>query len=75
MAAIDHIMDIQARFKINEQDAMEIVKFLDNNKDLSDGVYMMLYEYFHGDMPYGVAKARTGDPICWIGERLDADYP
>jgi len=27
-----------------------------------------LYEYFidNGEMPYGVAKARTGDPDTWI---------
>jgi len=38
--------------------------------------YDKLYEYFAfetGEMPYGVAKARTGDPDLWILERLDAD--
>jgi len=32
-----------------------------------------LYEYFlnSGDMPYGVAKARDGDPYEWIGDQLD----
>lgn len=31
-----------------------------------------LFEYFlnTGDMPYGTAKARTGDPSEWIGEQL-----
>jgi len=35
--------------------------------------YEKLFEYFAfdtGEMPYGVAKARTGDPDDWILERL-----
>jgi len=36
------------------------------------GAYEKLYNYFlnSGDMPYGVAKARTGDPDVWILETL-----
>lgn len=32
-----------------------------------------LYEYFvgSGEMPYGVAKARTGDPGTWMYERVE----
>ncbi len=35
--------------------------------------YDKLYEYFcnSGEMPYGIAKARTGDPDLWILERLE----
>lgn len=36
--------------------------------------YEKLYEYFAFEvveMPYGVAKARTGDPDSWILERLE----
>ena len=36
--------------------------------------YEKLYEYFTaetGEMPYGVAKARTGDPDLWILDRLE----
>ena len=31
-----------------------------------------LYEYFlmSGEMPYGIAKARTGDPHQWIWDKL-----
>jgi len=34
-----------------------------------------LYEHYcnNGEMPYGVAKARTGDPMQWIGDRLEKD--
>ena len=36
-------------------------------------VYMELYSYFadSGEMPYGVMKARDGDPDQWIADRLD----
>jgi len=41
--------------------------------------YNLLFEelYSHylnsGDMPYGVAKARTGDPVEWISEQLESE--
>lgn len=33
-----------------------------------------LYEYFlnSGEMPYGVAKARSGDPGTWLYEKISA---
>ncbi len=37
--------------------------------------YGKLYEYFafeSCEMPYGIAKARTGDPDYWILEYLEA---
>ena len=35
-------------------------------------VYEDLYNYFanSGEMPYGIMKARTGDPDVWIVDRL-----
>jgi len=36
--------------------------------------YEKLYEYFTletGEMPYGTAKARDGDPVDWILDRLE----
>ena len=41
--------------------------------DISDHLYDALYDYYHDDMPYGVAKARSGDPYEWIGNRLTQD--
>jgi hypothetical protein len=45
--------------------------------DFNDGFYCSssyekLYNYFcqSGEMPYGIAKARTGDPDLWILEFL-----
>ena len=40
-----------------------------------NGLFAALYEYYrnNGEMPYGTAKARDGDPYEWIAHRLDRD--
>ena len=50
-------------------------KFTDTG-DLMDApnIYEKLFVYFHfdtGEMPYGTAKARDGDPYEWIANKLD----
>jgi len=42
--------------------------------DLDQSLLDKLYDYFVGDMPYGTAKARTGDPYEWIADHL-SDIP
>ena len=44
-------------------------------QEFDDEFYMELYTYFldSGDMPYGVAKARDGDPYTWVADKLH-DY-
>lgn len=39
-------------------------------------LFEKLYEYYldSGEMPYGVAKARTGTPDEWIYDRLEQEY-
>lgn len=45
--------------------------------DLTDNpdFYEALFDYYlnSGEMPYGVAKAREGDPVNWISARLDRE--
>ena len=45
-----------------------------NDNDLRS--YNKWFEYYlrSGDMPYGVAKARTEDPIEWVIMALEQDY-
>jgi len=57
----------------------EVKKILDQN-DVTDleqieygsEVYEDLFEYYmsSGEMPYGIMKARTGDPDVWIVDRV-----
>ena len=44
--------------------------FEDMDRDLHDKIY----EWYLPEMPYGVAKARTGDPDAWIYDRLSEEY-
>jgi hypothetical protein len=59
---IEHILD---RFKHE-------VKNFQETGDLDNDLYDALFDYYSsaGQMPYGVAKARTGDPINWISDKL-----
>ena len=45
---------------------------IDNALD-NDACFLDLCSYYADDMPYGVAKARTGDPFMWIAEQLEKD--
>ncbi len=48
---------------------------LEGKKDLvldCPGVWDKLYEYYLPDMPYGTAKARTGDPVTFVIEMANA---
>jgi len=55
-----------------DEDKADIQFAIDNNSDLPEDLYLKLYEYFcnNGEMPYGTAKARTGDPYEWIGDHM-----
>jgi len=62
-STFDHILDT---FKRDVRDFEE-------SGDLSDALYDALYDYYHHDMPYGVQKARTGDPHEWVSDRFGSD--
>lgn len=63
IGTLDHIMN---RFK-NE------VKRFQAGEDLDQDLYEALFDYYmdSGEMPYGVAKARSGDPYEWVTQRFD----
>jgi hypothetical protein len=62
---IDHILN---RFK------HEVGQFEQGN-DLDSDLYDALFDYYSdkGEIPYGIAKARTGDPFSWVSDKL-ADH-
>lgn len=51
------------------------VKNFVNGDELDDDLYHALFDYYsdHGEMPYGVAKGRDGDPFEWVTMRFDRD--
>ena len=46
------------------------VSYFQATGTIRDELFTALYEHWLSEMPYGTAKARTGDPYEWIGERL-----
>jgi hypothetical protein len=62
---IDHILN---RFKHE-------VKQFEQGHDLDSDLYEALFDYYSdaGELPYGIAKARTGDPFTWVSDKL-ADH-
>jgi hypothetical protein len=60
---LDHIMQRFSR---------EVAEFK-KGADLDQDLYDALYDYYFDDMPYGVKKARTGDPYEWVTDRLDQE--
>ena len=45
---------------------------LDQMVEYGEPLYEALFDYYmhSGEMPYGVMKARIGDPDVWIADRL-----
>lgn len=62
---LDHILN---RFKHE-------VKQFEAGNDLDSDLYEALFDYYsdHGEIPYGIAKGRTGDPFEWVTQRLVQD--
>lgn len=53
----------------------EVRDFAEGRDELSPDLYETLFDYYmlHGEMPYGVAKGRTGDPFNWVTQRFEQD--
>jgi hypothetical protein len=64
--------ELQAILKKYPHEAKQFEEF----GELDDGpMYEEFFDhYLHaGEMPYGVAKARTGDPVQWVAKQLEQD--
>lgn len=61
---IDHILN---RFKYE-------VKTFEQGGNLDQDLYEALFDYWDdaGEIPYGIAKARTGDPYEWVATNLES---
>ena len=63
---VDEVRDILNKYPEAYAKILDDGDIYDNEK-----LYEELYEYFQSEMPYGVQKARDGDPVEWITMRLD----
>ena len=50
----------------------DVKDFMDNG-EMSSDLFDVLYDYYFDDMPYGVKKARSGDPYEWVSTRFAND--
>lgn len=42
-------------------------------EDQSEELFEILFQHYEPEMPYGTAKARTGDPYEWIRRRIEQE--
>ena len=69
------IMEAHSTFEHILQRYPAEVKQFERTQQLDNDLYDALYDYYRnaGEMPYGVAKARSGDPMEWIADRFAQD--
>jgi len=75
-AAFDALVDaVENEYGKDRQTSIQIAKWIDGNHD-DDTVESILFDYYmdSGQMPYGVMKARTGDPLNWIADKVVSDF-
>ena len=66
------------KFPITNEQAMDLLDGLSEFWDYIPGTntsYLeVLMEYYADEMPYGIAKARDGDPDEWLYHRLEKEF-
>lgn len=70
---VPHISEDDDKLRdIVDQNESAVRDFIDSG-ELPDELFDTLYEYYFAEMPYGVQKARDGDPHNWIADRFSED--
>jgi hypothetical protein len=69
------VIDKRVDFTSRDVDAMMDIR--DGTAKLDEPLFDKLYDIFvfSGDMPYEIAKARTGDPYEWIEKHIASMSP
>lgn len=72
--AFDALVDaVENEYGKDKETSIRIAKWISDNGD-DDHVESILYDYYFDEMPYGTQKARTGDPLNWISDRVSQDF-
>ena len=58
----------------DEENLLVLVRLGEVELDEFGSLYETMYDYYFEEMPYGVAKARDGDPYEWLTERIIEDF-
>jgi hypothetical protein len=64
---------VENEYGKDRETSERIAKWISGNSD-DDAVEEILYQYYFDEMPYGTQKARTGDPLNWISDRVSHDF-
>jgi len=62
---------------LTPDEKQEVLQWLSGYADdISNELFQKLFDYYtnNGEMPYGTAKARTGDPFEWLFNHLADEY-
>lgn len=65
-------MIASTKLNLSADDVMLIQRVLDGMEELPEVLFDKLFDHYcnNGEMPYGVAKARTGDPYTWVVDHM-----
>ena len=63
----------EAGLGVTEKALVDIYLEDDDGRFAETKAYEKLLDYFSDEMPYGVAKCRTGEPDVWILNRLSEE--
>jgi hypothetical protein len=60
------------QFPLTDKEVLALDIDLDLEAQIDSDTYDRLYSYYvdSNEMPYGVAKARSGDPDQWIADQI-----
>jgi hypothetical protein len=66
------IVKLTSVYPINVAGAKKIIADLKSGEELDCDIYDSLFTFYcdNGQMPYGTATAKDGDPIEWITEQI-----
>lgn len=67
---------LMSKFGFGDHDAQDVLAFMlaeTDWEDLSDEAREKLMSHYQKTMPYGTAKAKSGDPILFIRPALKKD--
>ena len=68
---------IESDAGLTEEDRSRMPSYIEGEDEFyGSEAFGKLYDYFcdTGEMPYGIAKSRTGDPVLWILEKIEVIY-
>jgi hypothetical protein len=74
MSLIKELLETHNDTSFTSHEAKEVRAFAEGTLDyfdMSTGAQDKLFRLLQAEMPYGVQKARTGDPDVWMADYLE----